>query len=178
MRVLLDACVLFPTVPRALLLGCGQAGLIVPLWSERILGEWRHAVGRAHPEQADQVAGEIALARMAFPDAMVAVPGDAVAGLSLPDENDRHVLAAAIAGRAEALVTRNLRDFPPRTLARHGVIPRAPDSLLLELHRADPAALAAVALPVLEEMTRATGLPVRAVLKRAGLPRLGKALQT
>lgn len=176
MRVLLDACVLFPTVPRLLLLGCARAGLIVPLWSERILEEWRHAVARAHPEQAAQAGTEIALARAAFPEALVTVSETVEAGLSLPDDNDRHVLAAAMAGQARVLVTRNLRDFPPRTLARYGVEPRAPDSLLLELHGDAPGTLAGIVTPVLDEMARATDLAPRAVLKRAGLPRLAKAL--
>lgn len=177
MRVLIDACVLFPTVPRALLLGCAGAGLIVPLWSARILEEWRRAVLRTHPEQSRAVAGEIAAARAAFPQAEVAVPPDLENALSLPDENDRHVLAAAVAGGAGTLVTRNLRDFPPRTLARHGVSPRAPDSLMLELWGSDPDRVARVAAPVLAGMGQASGLGARDILKRSGLPRLGKAMQ-
>jgi predicted nucleic acid-binding protein len=176
-RVLIDACVLFPTVPRALLLGSAGAGLIAPLWSTRILEEWRRAVLRAHPEQGGQASAEIASARAAFPDAEIAVPDGMEDALSLPDENDRHVLAAALAGRAELLVTRNLRDFPPRTLARHGVQPRAPDSLLLELLGAHPGVVAHLAAPVLEGMGRASGLGPREILKRSGLPRFGKALE-
>ena len=53
--------------------------------------------------------------------------------LSLPDPDDRHVLAAAIAGGADTLVTLNRADFPTRTLARHGVLLREPDGFLVEL---------------------------------------------
>jgi len=176
MRVLVDACVLYSTVPRALVLGAAEAGLIVPLWSDRILEEWRRAVARDGAAAAAQVASEIALARLACPDAAVPVPVGLAETLSLPDPDDRHVLAAAIAGRAEVLLTRNMRDFPPRTLARHGISPRAPDSLFLDLWTAQPVTIAGIAGPVVEAMAKAAGMAPRAVLKRAGLPRLGKAL--
>ena len=60
MRAVLDACVLYPTVLRGLLQHCAAAGLYVPLWSGRILEEWRRAVVRSHPEQTRAVADEIA----------------------------------------------------------------------------------------------------------------------
>jgi len=176
MRVLIDACVLFPTVPREIILGCARAGLLVPLWSDRILEEWRRAVLRACPQQAEQVAAEIALTRLAFAQASVPVSEDVEARLSLPDANDRHVLAAAITGGADLLVTRNLRDFPPRTLARHGVRVAAPDALLLELWHDDPGGVRACVDPVLAPILRDLGAQPRDVLKRAGLPRLAKAL--
>jgi len=176
MRVLVDACVLYSTVPRALVLGAAQAGLIEPMWSARIVAEWRRAVARDGAAAAAQVASEIALARLACPTAEIPVPDGLADTLSLPDPDDCHVLAAAIAGQAEVLVTRNMRDFPPRTLARHGVSPRAPDSLLLELWRDDPDAVAGIAGPVVTGMAQAAGITPRDVLKRAGLPRLGAAL--
>lgn len=176
MRVLVDACVLYSTVPRALVLGAGQAGLIVPVWSARIVEEWRRAVARDGPQAAAQVASEIAMARIACPDADIPVPDGLADTLSLPDPDDRHVLAAAIAGQADVLLTRNMRDFPPRTLARHKISPRAPDSLFLELWADRPAAMAEIARPVVVAMARASGMAPRDVLKRAGLPRLGKAL--
>lgn len=176
MRVLVDACVLYSTVPRALVLGAAEAGLIVPLWSDRIVEEWRRAVARDGPEAAAHVASEIALARRACPDASIAVPDGLSDTLALPDPDDRHVLAAAIAGRAKTLLTRNMRDFPPRTLARHGVSPRHPDSLFLELWTVRPDVVARITAPVVDAMGRATGMTPRDVLKRAGLPRLGRAL--
>ena len=131
MRVALDACVLFPTVMREMLLGAAAAGGFAPVWSARILEEWARATRRL-PEGAEAVArAEIALLRAAWPEAEVAVDADLVERLSLPDPDDRHVLAAAIAGGAEVLLTLNRADFPTRTLARHGIAParagRVPD---------------------------------------------------
>lgn len=177
MKVLIDACVLYPTVLREIVLGCAGAGLFTPLWSPRILAEWRYAAARETPVAL--IDGEIARALARFPDAEVDVPADLEASLSLPDPNDTHVLAAAINGQADALVTLNLKDFPGRALARHGVSPRHPDSLLLELCETDRRVVAEVVSDVLDALRQQTGstASLRAVLKRASLPRLGKALE-
>ena len=163
---------------REMLLGAAGAGGFVPVWSARILEEWARATRRL-PEGAEAVArGEIAAMRAAWPAAEVVVDEDLVERLSLPDPDDRHVLAAAIAGGAEVLMTLNRVDFPTRTLARHGVILREPDGFLSEL-LAEGVDLRAVAAGVRARAERASGRPqaVRALLKRAGLPRLGKALE-
>jgi hypothetical protein len=177
MRVLIDACVLFPTVMREMVVGTAAAGGFVPLWSGRILEEWARATRRL-PQGAEAVArGEIALLRAAWPEAEVEADEALVAGLSLPDPDDRHVLAAAIAGGAEVLLTLNRGDFPGRTLARHGVLLREPDGFLRELLD-EGVDLRAVAAGVQARAERASGRPqaLRALLRRAGLPRLGKAL--
>ena len=177
MRVLIDACILFPTVTRETVVGAAAAGGFVPLWSARILEEWARATRRL-PEGAEAVArGEIALLRAAWPEAEVAVDAGLAETLSLPDPADRHVLAAAIAGGADVLLTRNRADFPTRTLARHGITLREPDGFLVELLEGG-VDLARVAAGVQARAERASGRaqPLRALLKRAGLPRLGKAL--
>lgn len=171
MKAVLDACVLVPSVMREMLLGAAALGGFAPVWSERILEEWARATRRL-PEGAEIVArAEIATLRGRFPDAEVAVPEELVAALSLPDPNDRHVLAAAVAAGADTLVTLNRADFPGRTLARHGVVLREPDGLLVEMV-ADGLDLA----PLAEAARRGREAGLRAMLKRSGLPRLGKAL--
>jgi predicted nucleic acid-binding protein len=112
MRVLLDACVLYPTVMRELLFGAAAAGLYTPLWSARILEEWARAVARNIPGDADLARAEIAQARAAFPDAEISADPDLEATLALPDPADTHVLAAAIGGHADILVTDNRADAP------------------------------------------------------------------
>ena len=176
-RVLIDACVLFPAVMREMVVGAAAAGGFVPLWSARILEEWARATRRL-PAGAEAIArGEIALLRAAWPEAEVTVEEELVARLSLPDPNDRHVLAAAIAGGAGLLMTLNRGDFPARALARHGLVLREPDGYLSEL-LSEGVDIRGVAAGVQARAERASGRPqpMRALLKRAGLPRLGKAL--
>ena len=49
-----------------------------------------------------------------------------ISALTLPDEGDRHVLAAALHAGADVIVTFNLRHFPRKTLAPFGVRALAP----------------------------------------------------
>ena len=62
MRALLDTNVLYPTVMRDLLLGAASRGLFTPLWSPRILSEWKHVAGRRGPE--DLLIAEAAIVAM------------------------------------------------------------------------------------------------------------------
>jgi predicted nucleic acid-binding protein len=173
----LDACVLFPTVLREMLLGAAAVGAFRPVWSARLLEEWARATRRL-PLGAEAVArAEIAAMRAAWPEAEVATSEELVETLSLPDPDDRHVLATAITAGAGSLVTRNRADFPPRALAPYHVLLRDPDGFLLEYHRCGTD-LGPVAREVQTRAETASGRPqpIRALLKRAGLPRLGKAL--
>ncbi len=104
MRVLLDACILFPTVLRKILTGTAAAGGFVPLWSGKILAEWQHTAARFGPEAESVARAEIALLNARWPAAQVDFDPAMIEGLSLPDRHDRHVLAAAIAGRADVLL--------------------------------------------------------------------------
>jgi hypothetical protein len=62
-------------------------------------------------------------------DALVTGYEDLIPGLHLPDPNDRHVLAAAIRGRADVIVTLNIRDFPGHVLAPYGIVAQHPDGI-------------------------------------------------
>lgn len=180
MRVMLDACILYPTVMREMLMGAAAAGAFTPLWSDKVLAEWRHAAAR-HSHEANGIAGiEIAMLKSKYPAALVALDEDLVETLSLPDRNDRHVLAAAITGQADFLMTKNLKDFPTKVLARHDIIRREPDGFLLECAEGDEIDMLAVAREVQKRAVRASGRPqpIRQLLKRTGLPRVGKFMET
>ncbi len=177
MKVILDACVLYPTVLREILTGCARAGLFTPLWSARILEEWARATVKLGPGAVAVARGEVAALRAVFPEAEVARHEGLEARLVLPDPEDVHVLAAAVAAGADAIVTFNAQDFPRHVLAGEGVQRRDPDGFLWELWSGDPAAVGAVLDRVRAEAERLSGQPqpIRALLKRARLPRLAKA---
>lgn len=178
MRVLLDACVLYPTVMREILTGAAETGAFTPLWSARILEEWARAVAAKLPDQAEVARAEIALLRARWPAAEIAADPALEARLSLPDSDDRHVLAAAITGGAGVLLTLNRADFPTRTLAAHGILRRDPDGFLRDLWQENPAPIERVVERVRARAETLSGRqqPMRSLLKRARLPRLGKAL--
>ncbi|NAZ36091.1 RSP_2648 family PIN domain-containing protein [Rubellimicrobium sp. CFH 75288] len=178
MRVVLDACVLYPTVLREVLLGCAAEGLFEPLWSARLLEEWARAAARLGPEGEAVARGEIAALRAAFPGAELRVPEGAERGLWLPDPDDVHVLAAAVAGRADAILTWNAADFPRGVLAEEGLVRLDPDRFLVSLWERAPEAVVRVAAAAAERATRLSGEawdPPR-LLRKARLPVLARRL--
>ncbi len=177
MKAVLDACVLYPTVLREILIAVADAGLYTPVWSPRILAEWRHAAARLGAD-AEAVAGaEIALITRAHAQASVPDDGTAAEGFDWPDPADRHVAEAALAAHAPLIVTANLRDFPRRALAPLGLAAEHPDAFLLTLWRRDPDPVAA-AVHAAHAKAQALGgpMPLRELMARARLPRLAKAL--
>ena len=62
MKIVLDACVLYPDVMRRLLIAAAKAELFTPVWSARILEEWARAAARSGPLAEAQARGEVALA--------------------------------------------------------------------------------------------------------------------
>lgn len=178
MKVVIDACVLFPTVLRELVLGVADTGAFQPLWSARILEEWRRAASRHGAKDGDIAGVEIALLDARFPSASVDVAPETEARLHLPDPDDVHVLAAAVDGDADELLTLNTRDFPTNALAGEGILRRHPDEFLLEQFRADPARITDVVTHVLKR-AKSHGIDTsnpRALLKKARIPRVAKAL--
>ncbi|MFW2544008.1 RSP_2648 family PIN domain-containing protein [Primorskyibacter sp. 2E107] len=178
MKVLLDTCVLFPTVMREMLLGAARQGLYEPLWSARILEEWARAARKLGPGGEAQARGEIALVSSAWPKAVVTWKPSLEDRLWLPDPADTHVLAAAISGSADLLITLNNKDFPGQILAEEGLSRADPDGFLHGLWQGAPEALEHVGDAVLAEARRLSGEDwhMRPLLKKARLPRLAKAL--
>jgi hypothetical protein len=132
-----DACILYPNFLRDFLVrlaihGRGQ-GILRVKWTGRIHREWTTAILRRRPEL------RVALRRTRqLMDRHVR--GCRVRGyqrweqrLTLPDENDRHVLAAALACVADVIVTFNTTDFPPATLAPFRIVAVEPDAFVYQL---------------------------------------------
>ncbi|MBR9842773.1 MAG: PIN domain-containing protein [Rhodobacteraceae bacterium] len=163
---------------REILLGVAKTGAFQPMWSERILEEWARAARKIGPMGEAQARGEIALVRAAWPKAEVTWKSSLEDRLYLPDAADTHVLAAAIAGSADAIVTMNAKDFPRHILAEEGLERVDPDTLLRGIWERAPQDVAAVAEAVRQEAERLSGedWEMRRLLKKARLPRLAKAL--
>jgi predicted nucleic acid-binding protein len=179
-KVLIDACVLYPTVMREVVLGVAAEGLFQPLWSPRILEEWARAAAKLGPGQETIARGEIAALEARWPDASITPRNGDLARLWLPDPDDVHVLAAAIAGSADILLTLNTSDFPRHTLTEEGIAREVPDLFLRRLYDSHPEAVRKVADAVRAEAERLSGepWPMRKLMKKARLPRLGKVLET
>lgn len=179
MRALLDTCVIYPTVMRQMLLGAARTGAFTPLWSARIIEEWQRAASKLGPEGIAQAAAEAALLRVRWRAAEVIPSASLESRLWLPDPADVHVLAAAIAGSADLIITLNAKDFPRNLLAEEGLSRADPDTFLLGLWQAQPESIASVAAEVLTEANRLSGetWDMRGLLKKARLPRLAKALR-
>lgn len=173
MKAVLDACVLYPTVLREILTDSAAAGLFQPVWSQRILDEWRLAAAR-HELPAGV---EIALLVERFPQASVAAPESLAQGLDLPDPADRHVVAAALSAGAGLIITANLRDFPRHILGALGLRAVHPDEFLRDLFLSHPEAILAAVIATEARARQAGGAMTRKeLIRRARLPRLGKAL--
>ncbi|KMK66923.1 RSP_2648 family PIN domain-containing protein [Puniceibacterium sp. IMCC21224] len=180
MKVLIDTCVLYPTVMREIVLGVAATGAFTPLWSARILEEWARAARKLGPGGEDQARAEIAILRRDWPMAEVIWPPSLEKRLWLPDPDDVHVLAAAVAGSADVIVTLNASDFPRNVLGDEGLSRADPDAFVLGHWRGAPDLVASVCNSVLAEAQRLSGRDweMRALLKKARLPRLAKALTT
>lgn len=104
-------------------------------WTDRIHAEWINAVARSRPElDRARLVRVATLMNAAVSDCLVTGFESLEAGLtSLPDPDDRHVLAAAIHAGAQEIVTFNLRDFPAAVLRPYGVRAVHPDEFVEHL---------------------------------------------
>jgi predicted nucleic acid-binding protein len=178
MKILFDTCVLYPTVMRhALMGGCRVMGW-QPLWSERILEEWARSARKLGPEGEIQARAEITLLRADWPKGCVGYSERVEQRLALPDLADRHVLAAAIAGSADVVVTLNNKDFPKHILWEEGVDRVDPDQLLYQAWLERPYAMVAVGEEILREarVMSKNDWSLRGLFKKARLPKFAKAI--
>ena len=129
--VLLDACVLYPAPLRDFLIELAAARLFRAKWTWRKQYEWVRNLLRQRPDLTRlQLERTRDLMNQAVLDCLVEDYEDLIEGLQLPDPDDRHVLAAAIASASDAIVTFNLKDFPVGTLHRYNIELQHPDDFL------------------------------------------------
>lgn len=68
----------------------------------------------------------------AVDDCLVTGYGDLIDSLSLPDPDDRHVLAAVIRCGAQVIVTENKQDFPQEVMDQYGIEIQGADEFLCD----------------------------------------------
>lgn len=128
----LDACALIPIRLTNTLLWLAEAGLFELLWSDAILTE----VERNLPKvgiSSERAARRVDTMRQAFGAAALVDDFDDLIPEMTCEAKDRHVLAAAVRGGADTLVTYNLKDFPPESTVGRGIKAVHPDLFLLRL---------------------------------------------
>jgi len=142
----LDASVLYPAPLRDLLLELAVSDLYRAKWSDAVHDEWINALLRTRTDLTrERLERTRNLMNAHTRDAVVMGYEDLIEVLKLPDPDDRHVLAAAIKGRADLIVTANLKDFPAKALDQWGIEAQHPDEFLThQFHLSQPVFLKAV----------------------------------
>lgn len=128
---LLDANVLYPAPVRDLLLNIANEGLFNPRWTNEIHEEWIRNLVVKRPDliKAKLKNAQVAM-DSAFPNANIKNYKTLIEKLVLPDKNDRHVLAAAIKGKADIIITFNTKDFPLKYLNPYNIEVKSPDTFV------------------------------------------------
>jgi predicted nucleic acid-binding protein len=172
-RIVLDANILYSETLTDVFLALAASHLVAVIWSNRLCDEWERALARNRPEiEPHWVASRRRRLESAQNWMLLTIDDAVVEQLVLPDRNDRHVLALAIQADASTIVTANLRDFPRRTLAVHGVQVVTADAVVRGLmDRHGDRAIAALQPPGGDTETH------REHMRRAGLARSVKGLR-
>ncbi len=127
----LDTNVIYPIDIRDLLFWFASYDLFTPKWSKHIFSEWENVMKRKGiPDE--EIKKRLSKAQLAFPDALVDNYEPLVNSLELPDDKDRHVLAAAIKANANIIITNNMKDFPKEYLASFGLTAKTADDFITD----------------------------------------------
>ena len=137
----LDACVLVPIATCDTLLRLADSGAFRPLWSQQVESEAICALERIHPHvDRSRFLSRFRSMNEAFDDARVVGWEPLEEAIDLPDPDDRHVVAAALRGRADAIITENTKDFPSTVMESLGLEVIRLDAFLLDQYDLNPSA--------------------------------------
>lgn len=128
----LDTNVLYPMDCRDLLFWLAYYELYTPKWSQHIFDEWR-GVMLSKGISENEIQKRLNFPNKVFPDALVEDYEFLIPTLSLPDEKDKHVLAAAIKTNAHIIVTNNLKDFPEAYIRSFGIDVKCADEFITDI---------------------------------------------
>ncbi|WP_180125911.1 PIN domain-containing protein [Rhodoferax sp. BLA1] len=128
---ILDANVLYPQLMRDTLLSLAVERLYHARWTTTIHAEWMRHLAQDRPEIAAKLPQLAERMNASVPDSLVTNYERLITSIDLPDPDDRHVVAAAIAGHADAIVTFNTKDFPADVLQPYGIEVQHPDEFVM-----------------------------------------------
>lgn len=175
----LDACVLYSAPLRDLFMHLTVRLLFQPKWTERIHTEWIEKVLEHRPDlERSRLERTRELMDRWARDWHVPEHDALISTLSLPDPDDRHVLAAAIAAGAPLIVTFDLSHFPEAVLTPHGIRAQHPDEFACDLLEEDPEAFLTAARSHRASLKLPAMPPERylATLSTCGLPKTAAKL--
>lgn len=130
---------LFPLMLRDVFVSLAASDVFEAKWSNIIHDEWiRNVLKFNSATVRETLENTRRLMDFHVPGALVEGFEPLIETLHLPDPDDRHVLAAAIQGKAEFLVTWNLKDFPANASAAHSIRAVSPDVFTVELLQQSP----------------------------------------
>jgi predicted nucleic acid-binding protein len=153
--VIYDANVLYPSLLRDVLIRVAQRGLVRARWTERILDEVFDSLTANRPDlDAARLARTRELMNASIRDVLVDGYEPLIEGVTLPDQEDRHIVAAAIRAHAQMIVTSNLRDFPTDELGKWNLEAKHPDDFLVDQFHLDAIALHVVLQQIADDATR------------------------
>lgn len=131
---LYDACVLYPAPLRDLLVQLALSDLFRARWTKDIHKEWISAVLRDRSDLNEKaLLRTCELMDQNTRDCLITDYEPLIDTFVLPDPKDRHVLAAAIRGRVDVIVTFNLKDFPSKNLQAYDIEAQHPDDFIAHL---------------------------------------------
>jgi hypothetical protein len=131
--VVVDACVLYPQILRDLLLNLAGTGLFHARWTERINQEWVKKLLSKNPDRRVQVLRTLELVNRTVEDCLITGYEHLVESVVLSDPDDRHVVAAALAGGVDVIATCNLAYFPADVLSRLGLEAQNPGDFVASM---------------------------------------------
>jgi len=135
----LDACILYPFHLRNIVVQAAVDRLVEARWTDAIHEEWiRNLAANAQAIPMERLQITRQLMNDALPTAMVTGYEEYVPAVTLPDPDDRHIVAAAIAAKASLILTWNLRHFPEIELKKFGLQRMTPDEFLSGLFEKAP----------------------------------------
>ena len=143
---LYDACVLYQAPLRDLLMQLALTDSLRARWTEQIHDEWIRNLLKKRPDLTlQQLTRTKELMNSHVRDCLVTNYEYLIPSLQLPDPDDKHVLAAAIQGNADVIVTTNLSDFPSSVLSNHNIEAQHPDDFISDLLDLKPSKVVAAA---------------------------------